>query len=471
MKHSLPAFRLKPLIGLLLQVLVVGLLSAGCGSGKDKAEKTAPVDLRPDWIRTRPLKSGVYLAIGSSPKRSGVDHVGNARTQALNDIAAQISIEVSGNSLLHQLETNDRYREDFQSTVRSSTMARLEGYELTDQYETETEYWALYELNKETHRILSEKRRAKAVANALDLRARAKTELERGEDLLALNTYIRSMEAVSEFWAQSVEAEVDGRTVFLSNQLYAEFGQAVANIKIRPLPPRIELIRGLPLSNTDLAFVVENGQGRVLAQAPVFLHYSGDVLLDREVMSGSDGRVHMGLNRVQGKKPRETLTATFNLVALARLSSSSTTALIANSVRPSEAVMQLDIVEPKVAVEGVEMAEGISRTPPRLQKNFERLFVQRGSTLVSANKADLRLRYTATASRTHQSAGTTVGYTVQLEAELYDRNGQLIHSRKLGEVVGQHLEADKAIERAFERMGEEIDRRYFRDLLRSAGID
>ena len=446
-------------------------LAGSCKSSSKKAENLPPPDLRPEWVKTRPMRPGAYVAVGMSPKRPGIDFSGNARNQALGDIASQISVQISGNSLLYQLETNERYREDFQSSVRSTTKAQLEGYELVDQYETETEYWALYELDKETHRQKSELRLKKAVSNALDLRSRARSEIERGEDLLGLNSYIRSIEAVSEFWAQPVETEVDGQKVFLSNHLYSEFSLAVASLKIKPIPASIELVRGLPLQGSGLSFALENGRGRRIAQAPIFLHYSGNQLSDREVFTGSDGTVKAPIERVNSKKTKEQITATFNLVSLARLSSSSTTALIANSVRPPEAVMELNISAPAVYISGEERIEGVQRKSTSLDRTFEKLFAQSGSETADRPKADLWLRYKAQAVKLSPSAAAATGYVLKLEAELLDRNGKLLIRRDLGEVTGQHIDPQIAADKAFERMAQEIERRYFRDLMRAAGME
>ncbi len=465
-------FFMKLFSGKVWMLLALTALTAiGCRSGSKNAEAQPPQDLRPDWVRARPMRPHAYVAVGMSPKRQGLDYSGNARNQALGDIASQISVEISGNSLLYQLETNERYREDFQSSVRSSTKAQLEGYELIDQYETETEYWALYELDKDTHRRLSDLRLKKAVANALDLRNRARAEIDRGEDLLGLNSYIRSIEAVSEFWAQPVETEIDGQKVFLSNHLYSEFSLAVGSMKIKPIPASIELIRGLPLGDVGLSFALENARGRRIAQAPLFLHYSGDQLSDREVYTGSDGTVRAPVERVNSKKAQEKITATFNLVSLARLSSSSTTALIANSVRPPEAVMELLILPPKVHVSGEERVDGVLRKTTNINRTFEKLFAQNGSESVDRSKADLVLRYRANAVQMNPSAAATKGYVLKLEAELFDRNGKLIFRRDLGEVTGQHIDEQSAANLAFERMASEVERRYFRDLMRAAGMD
>jgi hypothetical protein len=86
-------------------LLATALASASACSVTQKTKKaeTPPPDLRPEWVKTRPFRPGVYTGIGSAPKvGTGADHQSQAKYQALNDLASEISVTISGSSLLYQ---------------------------------------------------------------------------------------------------------------------------------------------------------------------------------------------------------------------------------------------------------------------------------------------------------------------------------------------------------------------------------
>ncbi|MCB0780391.1 MAG: LPP20 family lipoprotein, partial [Flavobacteriales bacterium] len=103
------------------------------------------------------------------------------KKNALNDLASEISVRVEGNSLLYTLDRKTSFSESFTSNIRTSTSEQLEGFELVDTWENEHEYWTYYRLSKAEHARIKAERKQRAMDQATDLYARARTSLSEGD--------------------------------------------------------------------------------------------------------------------------------------------------------------------------------------------------------------------------------------------------------------------------------------------------
>jgi len=126
-----------------LKLLLLSAILTQCVS-----TKTLPV--KPSWIEKKPVDSESYLGIGASPKNSkNTDYQQLAKSNALNDLASEISVRISNTSLLYTLSSNNTLKETFDSKTYTSTKEDLEGYEMVDSFEDETNYWVFYKLSKQ----------------------------------------------------------------------------------------------------------------------------------------------------------------------------------------------------------------------------------------------------------------------------------------------------------------------------------
>ena len=91
--------RMKTGLSIFLLATVLATGSACSVRQKTNQAETPPPDLRPEWVKTRPFRSGVYTGVGSASKvGTGADHQSQAKYQALNDLASEISVTISGSS-------------------------------------------------------------------------------------------------------------------------------------------------------------------------------------------------------------------------------------------------------------------------------------------------------------------------------------------------------------------------------------
>src|ERR1043165_33225 len=82
-----------------------------------------------------------------------------AKKNALYDLASEIKVDISSNSVLYTVQNNNNFNENFNSLIKLSNSDNIEGYTLVDSYENEKQYWVYYQLDKQEY--LDQKARKK----------------------------------------------------------------------------------------------------------------------------------------------------------------------------------------------------------------------------------------------------------------------------------------------------------------------
>ena len=124
--------------------ILIGLL-VGCAGSK----KSAQVPVSPEWVQARPTSQIYYVGIGSARKTADPNgYMQAAKQSALADLASDISINISSNSVLSAFETQQRFFEDYSSTIKADAQKELEGYEIVETWEDLTNYWVYYKIGR-----------------------------------------------------------------------------------------------------------------------------------------------------------------------------------------------------------------------------------------------------------------------------------------------------------------------------------
>ena len=119
----------------------------------------------PQWITNRPISSDTYIGIGKALKNIE-DYRAIAKQNALTDLSSEISVLLSSESIFHQVDKGDSYREDYQSLIQVESKKELEGYTQLASWENNKEYWVYYQLSKSEWNNLRKTRREQVVKDA-----------------------------------------------------------------------------------------------------------------------------------------------------------------------------------------------------------------------------------------------------------------------------------------------------------------
>ena len=106
---------------------------------------------QPLWLKSRPNSAFKYVGIGFAEKSKGQSYIMEAKKNALFDLASEIKVDISSNSVLYSVQNNKQYNESFNSLIKLSNSEYLEGYQLIDSYEDQNTYWVYYQLDKDLY--------------------------------------------------------------------------------------------------------------------------------------------------------------------------------------------------------------------------------------------------------------------------------------------------------------------------------
>jgi len=82
----------------------------------------------PDWVSNRPISSTDYIGISSASKNTS-SYQKIAKRNALDDLLSEIRVTIQSVSILNQIDKNGTFKEEFESTIKSSVADEIENLE------------------------------------------------------------------------------------------------------------------------------------------------------------------------------------------------------------------------------------------------------------------------------------------------------------------------------------------------------
>jgi hypothetical protein len=279
------------------------LLVACKGSQQTSRTETPATTIepeRPNWVKSRPMSDSYYIGIGRAVKTLPEPHE-TAKKNALNELASEISVVVEGNSLLHSFERKNQFDETFTSTIKTRTNEQLEGFELVESWENNSEYWVYYRLSKSEHARLKAERKAKAIGTATDLLVRSRASVNSGDLRSAFDQALKGLLAMKDHWGENDQVDVGGKQVPLANELYNDLQKLTSNVRFSILPERCTLAYedGFKREMLITARYESNGSRQDLSQLPIMISYPGIAGKVTEMKStDAEGHVSTTVQRV-----------------------------------------------------------------------------------------------------------------------------------------------------------------------------
>jgi hypothetical protein len=449
---------------------------SGCSSQKKTTATVVEENPRPGWVRQKPTENMYYHGVGFAYKVPGRDdHHQIARNNALNDLSGEISIEISNQSLLYQVESDQRVRETYKSTIMSSSNARLEGYELVSVWENEREIWNYYRLSKSEYERIQREKRRKAIEMSV---AQFKTAERETDPYRQFTGIISALDAVKEYLGEPlVTDEIDGNSAFLANYLMNRLRTLVDGWELKPSAHVQPVKRGqairIPSSFWDgtTVYFTLMSERRPLVNVPFVLSYSGQRNHRQNATTDRNGHVYFVWEKVSSLRAQEQLHARVDLQAMARESTKDPLiqALI-DKLREPTASLTLEILPPKVYIESRELLMNEVSSPAILANVFTNEFRKDGMVVVNdIAEADYVLDIKAQ-TRVGNGAGEATQFvTAYLDAtiQLYGMPGrQVMFSTQMNGVRGVQLNDEKAARESYQRAVRDIEREVYPDMRR-----
>lgn len=237
---------------------------------------------KPAWVTQRPVNELSYSGIGVA-RKTEKDYAQAAKQRALSELASEIKVEVSVNSLLNTIDDNDQIRQVFAESIQTKSQAELERYRLIGTWQDDQEYWVYYELNRSDYEEYMEARRQKAIQTGFDFWYKGQVALQSGELMTAIELFSKGLEAIEPAIHLELNCMYENQTINLATELYASLAGVFNGVAVIVNPSTVEgtAFKGVvdpiavgvyrndvPLKNIRLTATFLSGSGDLSSLAP-----------------------------------------------------------------------------------------------------------------------------------------------------------------------------------------------------------
>ncbi len=254
----------------------------------------------PDWIYTQPENTDYWFGYGIVAKPFSGDIREEARNRAIEEIAAQISIQIS--SQMENLITEHNY--DVNEFTRSLTETRinsnLENIEISKTYNDKEEFILLAKLSRQKYYETVQKQRRNAVETALGL-VRQADENFKGATFTLLDQAINE---ISNYMDEPIFVEYpvgSGLSVQLYPLLKLKISELLNRISLKVSPNRVTSVIGIPDINVISVQVIDVETGNPIPDIP--LTWSMTSPTDYLIYSDEHGEAGFTLPVIVDKTP------------------------------------------------------------------------------------------------------------------------------------------------------------------------
>jgi hypothetical protein len=415
----------------------------------------------PEWVRKRPISQEFYIGIGMARKAGpAAEYAEAARNVALNDIASQITVAVSSDVLRTVLEKNERLEEEFQSRIRASATADLEGVRVIDTYESDADYWVYCRLSRAEY---AARRRAKldaAAAQSLDLYSRGKNFEREGKAGQALGLYAGAFGPIEAYLAEPLAVEAGGQTVYLVNELYNSLGSLLGRIEITAIGGERDVKVGRPLKAPLELKAALGGAGAPPApDLPfrfAFTRGAGDHV-DR-VRTDHQGIARCAVQKITAADRIQIVEATLDLLALAGGEQTPPVVrTVLSSFTPPGARFVLNVSGVDVCVDAEESVFGKPLEQKRIEPQVKSELAARNFSFVAdRSRASLLVTIRADARKGTETFGLAFAFASATVSVLDLETGQEVYKSAINEVKEGSDSFDKAAFKAMDTLARRI---------------
>lgn len=439
-----------------------GLLACG-GSKKVQQEQLNPA---PEWIKSRPSSQTFYYGIGTSRKTLDANqYMQGARQNALADMASEISVSISSNSVLHSFESNLNFNEDFSSTIRARAQQDLEGYEMVDSWEDDENYWVFYKLSKAHYQEIKEKRKSDAITQSLNFYDSAIKYHNKGNFRLAIVQLIKALNPIKPYFSEPITAEFNGKQIYLGAEIVKEITHTLNQLKIVPVNKSITVKLGNEVPVSQLQFMVTANTNSPVQAIPLLASYSEKPIRNNKQLTNANGIAEYSIDAVRSKKNFETFSVIVDIEDfLKEANADPLIRKLINRFTLSREAIRINIEKLNLAIISSETMLGEQLKPGILESSFKQKAIEAGYIVKTDNSnVDYTVRIAAVINpRKDNSEFKTVSLGGQISVE--NKQGVKIYQKSLEGFIGRNFNHKQAAEDAFGEARRRLENTFFREI-------
>ncbi|MDA3813439.1 MAG: LPP20 family lipoprotein [Candidatus Cloacimonetes bacterium] len=428
----------------------------------------------PDWVTNRPIDNEFYIGIGHASKIKGSnDHIEKATSEALKNLASEITVNISGEVVSSMIEKSGMLEEELKSKIRSTTEAELEGYELVEQWQDKKDYWIYYRLSKVRYQVAKEEKINKAISLALDLFTQAKKSEQNKEYDKALLLFLQSLKPIEKYIGETLETKYLGQNIYLNNEIYLSIQNILSNIELKPIKNNIEAKRNkavkhpiqviasyyeteqIPISNLPILFSFRRGEGDLISN----------------VKTNMNGIASTKISKVTSSEKMQILNAELDISKM--INQDSTSFVYQNILKtlpmPSTRVI-LNVTGLLIFIESEELNLGKELTVLHIEPKIKESFSEKGFSFTDdIAGADIYITIKARSREGSEMFGMYSAFVDVTVSALEMSSGEEIYKNVFNNVNGQGVNTEKAGLKAFENAAEKISDNMVPKIIQTAG--
>lgn len=425
---------------------------------------------KPAWVEKRPTTPGFYHGIGVVPvSGSAQEYMQRAKDAALNDIAQQIVVSIDASQRSKISEQLGELKEEFESAVRTSTKADLEGVEAVDTWTGENQYWVYYRLDIQEYKRLQAEKLRKATALGLDFYSKAKTAEKNGSHSDALQYFLQALSSVEKFINETMEVQYGSGKIFLTNEIFSSLQSLLNQIELKAKNPKVDAQVGKPLRTPLEVIVTNTATSQPIANFPVkfsFIRGSGDIVAHAK--SDKNGIAATQIAKVTGTEKLQLVRAEANVAGMLGENASPLLTMLAKSFTVPDTRFTLNVVSLAIMFETEETLLGNRLKLPRIEPLLKNSLAASGFTFVDdPAKANMMV----TIKSNGRDGGEYQGlYSVYVDANISvtDLNsGEEVYKTSFNNVKGVSINYEKAGMKAYDEIAESLQKKVIPKILES----
>ena len=419
---------------------------------------------QPAWILSRPVNSEYFCGVGHSFKSDNKElYKSDARKDALNNLASEISVQIFSSEEFISVVRNDKMKQEFTSLIQSRVKTDLEGYEFVEEYEDKKEYWVYYHLSKALYRENELKKMNDAVTNARSCFMIALAAERKSDYKTAIIQYAKSLDCVKKYINEYIEIEVDGKKENLINKSFRNISTLIADLEIKPAFPLIKVKQSEEVSADKLTFYLNSKENKAISGFPLIADYTERSITDYSKLTGPKGEVMFSIPAVRSTKNQEVFKVSLDLNAI--LLESAADYLVRKAILDTNtpgAEVLIDIVKPTLDIRVVNQYAGKTFDDNTVLNAFKSQLLQAGYQL--SNQPDITGEINIQTSFLSNNNGII---QTQLVGNIVfkHKNGKVIYSTAINPVKGTQLSIEKSVMDALKIFSTQIELRYCRELI------
>ena len=430
----------------------------------------------PDWVKTHPISSSYYIGIGMVNKDSeNLEYREQAKKNALNDLASEISVTIKSNSFLYTMESNGSFNEDFNSTIKTEINKNLEGYELVDSWEDESIYKVYYRISRSEYHQKQKEKKEKALRLCYDLYLKAVAAEEKSDVSLAMNLNARALLSIKKYWNEINEYNVGNKLIFLENEISANIQRILSQIKLENIDKKFKLSFTNKYSNTLIIECLFNKEK--ISSLPLNLSYykrakytESSKRYTESKTSEANGEVSFFVSDLFVSKEQE-LTIDLFIIKILNIDGENLNLMKGILRRFPEIKLSIPIklILPKIFINVEEKSLGEKSSNKILTNTFKENFIKNNYDIVDLKPSDGLTLTIATDTESELPFGSSFipAYLNGVISLKNNKSGRTLYSKALSNIKGIHSTKDKASLKAYQEARELINESIFKENIKT----